>query len=300
MVVAHPTSPVSRVKLDTLAVFTDFSAGANTALKCAAEIARRFKAGMVLAHAYNPIPAFVTAEAAMEFEPLDDMRQSTQNRLLEQTEASFLQGVNCTTLLTMGDATDLLEELKDTDLIVVGTAGERGLTKATIGSTAEKLFRTSTLPVLTVGPRCLCTGEQGSHIKTVLYSTDFSAGAELALPYALFFAGEHGAELILLHVKDDKDVPFTFDRAMASEEPLDKLRGLVLEGAGLQGNPTCTVGFGRPDAVILSEASARKADLIVMGARGTGALTSIVSHFGGGTAYQVAADAFCPVLTIRI
>ena len=190
MVAPHPISHVSHVKLDSLAVFTDFSAGANTALKCAAEIARRFMAGMVLAHAYNPTPAFVTAEAAMEFEPLDDMRQSTQNRLLEQTEASFLQGVNCTTLLTMGDATDLLEELKDTDLIVVGTAGERGLTKATIGSTAEKLFRTSTLPVLTVGPRCLCTGEQGSHIKTVLYSTDFSAGAELTLPYALLFAEE--------------------------------------------------------------------------------------------------------------
>jgi len=299
MVTAHRISPLSQVKIETIAVLTDFSSGAEMALRCAVEFARAYHAGLVLAHAYNPISAFVTPEAALAYQPLDDMRQAMQDRLLGQTEASFLQGVNCTTLLSMGEALNLLEDLKHVDLIVVGTSGETGLVKAAIGSTAERIFRSSTTPVLTVGPHCRCTGKGEATVKTVLYSTDFSPGADIALPYAVSLAKKNDAELVLLHVKDDKDVPFSFDRAMASEEPLERLRGLVPEDADLPKGPTCFVGFGKPDAVILDEANSRNADLIVMGARGTGALTSIVSHFGGGTAYKVAASAKCPVLTIR-
>ncbi len=299
MVTAHPISPMSQVKIETIAVLTDFSSGAEMALRCAVEFARAYAAGLVLAHAYNPISAFVAPEAALAYQPLDDMRQAMQDRLLRQTEASFLQGVNCTTLLSMGEALNLLEDLKHVDLIVVGTSGETGLVKAAIGSTAERIFRSSTTPVLTVGPHCRCTGKGEATVKTVLYSTDFSSGAEIALPYAVSLAKRNDAELVLLHVKDDKDVPFSFDRAMASEEPLEQLRGLVPEDADLPKGPTCFVGFGKPDAVILDEANSRNVDLIVMGARGTGALTSIVSHFGGGTAYKVAASAKCPVLTIR-
>lgn len=299
MVTAHQISPLSRVKIETIAVLTDFSMGAETALRCAVELARAYHAGLVLAHAYNPISAFVTPEAALAYQPLDDMRQAMQDRLLRQTETSFLQGVNCTTLLRMGEASNLLEDLKHADLIVVGTSGETGIMKAAIGSTAETIFRSSTSPVLTVGPHCCCSGKGEATVKTVLYSTDFSPGADIALPYAVSLAKKNNAEIVLLHVKDDKDVPFTFDRVMASEEPLEHLRGLVPEDAGLHKSPTCFVGFGKPDAVILDEANSRNADLIVMGARGTGALTSIVSHFGGGTAYKVAASAKCPVLTIR-
>jgi nucleotide-binding universal stress UspA family protein len=299
MVTAHQISPLSQVKIETIAVLTDFSSGAEMALRCAVEFARAYHAGLVLAHAYNPISAFVTPEAALTYQPLDDMRQAMQDRLLGQTEASFLQGVNCTTLLSMGEALNLLEDLKHVDLIVVGTSGEAGLVKAAIGSTAERIFRSSTTPVLTVGPHCRCTGKGEAAVRTVLYSTDFSPGADIALPYAVSLAKKNEAELVLLHVKDDKDVPFSFDRAMVSEEPLERLRGLVPEDGDLHRGPTCFVGFGKPDAVILDEANRRNADLIVMGARGTGALTSIVSHFGGGTAYRVAASARCPVLTIR-
>lgn len=299
MVTAHPVSPLSQVKIETIAALTDFSSGAEMALRCAVEFARAYHAGLVLAHAYNPISAFVTPEAALAYEPLDDMRKAMQDRLLGQTEASFLQGVNCTTLLSMGEALNLLEDLKHVELIVVGTSGEAGFVKAAIGSTAERIFRSSTIPVLTVGPYCRCTGKGEATLKTVLYTTDFSPGAEVALPYAVSLARKNEAQLVLLHVKGDKDVPFTFDRAMASEEPMARLRNLVPGDADLHKSPTCFVGFGIPDAVILDEATSRNADLIVMGARGTGALTSIVSHFGGGTAYKVAASAKCPVLTIR-
>jgi nucleotide-binding universal stress UspA family protein len=86
---------------------------------------------------------------------------------------------------------------------------------------------------------------------------------------------------------------------MASAEPLEKLRRLITDSPG----PKCTtkfvIGFGTPAAVIVEEAAMRNASVIVMGDRGAGAFASAVSHFRGGTAYRVVANADCPVLTIR-
>lgn len=202
-------------------------------------------------------------------------------------------------MLCVGGTQDLLDALTNADLIVVGTSGGRGLEKAAFGSTAEAVFRSAKVPVLTVGPHSQSGSKASGTIQAVLYATDFSSGVEIALPYAILIAKEHEVELILLHVKDDKDVPFSFERAMASAEPLERLHKLILDDTALARKPIPVVAFGKPEKVILEEAQKHHADLIVMGARGIGALIDVVSHFGGGTAYRVAADATCPVLTIR-
>lgn len=295
MATAHQTPSESRLRMKKIAVLTDFSRGTDTALRYAAVFARTYGAGVVVAHAYIlPTAAFAAPEVSLTYEAMEYQRQSLENRLRKQTETASLRDINCTTLLRAGACKDLLEDLSDADLIVVGTSGEAGLEKAALGSSAETIFRSSAIPVLTVGPHCHCDGEGEASIKTVLYATDFSPGAKAASPYALSIAKERQAELVLLHVKDDKDVPFSFERTMASEEPLEKLRELATANKTI-----CVVGFGRPDAVILEEARNREVDLIVIGARGVGAFASVVSHFGGGTAYKVAAGADCPVLTIR-
>jgi nucleotide-binding universal stress UspA family protein len=136
-------------------------------------------------------------------------------------------------------------------------------------------------------------------INTILYATDFPYVSSLALPYALSIAREHSAKLVLLHVSREKDVPFSFDRGMASAEPLEHLRKLVPGEIDLECQPTYVVAFGTPEERILREAKKQHADMIVVGARGTSRLASAISHLGGGTAYRVAADADCPVLTIR-
>jgi nucleotide-binding universal stress UspA family protein len=136
-------------------------------------------------------------------------------------------------------------------------------------------------------------------LNTILYATDFSSASDLALPYAFSIAKEHHAHLVLLHVAHENDVPFSFDRAMAGAEPLEHLRKLVHEGIGLERQASYVVGFGTPGATIIQEAKTEQADLIVVGARGPSSLASAMSHLGGGTAYRVAADADCPVLTIR-
>ena len=265
------------------------------------------KASLVLAHAYvPPYYAFAAPEANLVYRAFHDLSEDLSARLKAKASAACLQDLRCTTLLREGTASDLLDELRDADLIVVGTSGATGFEKAALGSTAEAIFRSSKVPVLTVGPNCCC-GVAAIGLNTVLYATDFSNGAAMALPYAVSISSEHNANLVLLHVSPDQNTGFSFERTMASIEPLDKLHKLMNENTAefiesdIDPNfkPTYLVAFGNPEKVIVEEAKNRKADLIVMGAHGAGELVSLRTHFGGSTAYDVAVHADCPVLTIR-
>jgi nucleotide-binding universal stress UspA family protein len=230
---------------------------------------------------------------------LEASRKRWADQLLSKIGAAHLSDIKCTAVLHQGTPKELLEELGDVDLIVVGTSGAKGVEKAAMGSTAETIFRSSTVPVLTVGPNCRCHGPEAIALNTILYATDFSAVSDLALAHAFSIAREHHAHLVLLHVAHENDVPFSFDRAMAGAEPLEHLRELVHAEIDLERQATYVVGFGTPAATIIKEAKSEQADLIVVGARGPSTLASAISHLGGGTAYRVAADADCPVLTIR-
>ena len=286
-------------KIRKIAVLTDFSQNADTALRFAAAFARGQGADIVLAHAYLPAScAYAAPDVKLVYQSLDASRKRWADQLLSKIGAAHLSDITCTAVLHQGTPKELLEELRAVDLIVVGTSGAKGVEKAALGSTAETIFRSSTVPVLTVGPNCRCHWPEAIALNTILYATDFSPVSDLALPYAFSIAREHHAHLVLLHVAHENDVPFSFDRAMAGAEPLEHLRGLVPEGMGLEGQVSYVVGFGTPAATIIQEAKSEQADLIVVGARGTSSVASAISHLGGGTAYHVAADAECPVLTI--
>jgi nucleotide-binding universal stress UspA family protein len=297
---AVPVAPHGHPKIRKVAVLTDFSENAEHALRFAARIARRVRANIVLAHAdIPPTYIFAAPEVKLVYDALAHWRERLRHSLLNLTNASYLQDIGCTIWVHEGSARELLKDLRDADLIVVGTSGKTGLQKITLGSTAEEIFRSSAIPVLTVGPHCSRSGTDELRIKTVLYAADFSAGADAALAYAQSIAGEHDASLILLHVLNDNDAPFSFERTMASAEPLEKLRRLIPDSPGLKCTTKFVIGFGAPAAVIVEEAAMRNASVIVMGDRGAGAFASAVSHFRGGTAYRVVANADCPVLTVR-
>ena len=180
------------------------------------------------------LASFQLPQVKLIDEALAHWRERLRASLLNQTKAIYLQDIECTVLLHEGTPRELLEALRDADLIVVGTSGRTGLQKINLGSTAEEIFRSSTIPVLTVGPYCGCSGTEEMTIETVLYATNFSSGEDAALSYALSLAGEHDASLILLHAVNDEDMLFSFERTMASAEPLEKLRLLVPDTSTLK------------------------------------------------------------------
>src|SRR5271163_2489422 len=182
---AAPLTLQTQPKIRTVAVLTDFSENAENALRFAARIARRARANIVLAHAEIPPPCiFAAPEVKLIYDALAHWRERLGLSLRNLTNSIYLRNIGCSVLLHEGSPGELLRDFRDADLIVVGTSGKTGLQKVSLGSTAEEIFRSSAIPVLTVGPHCSCSGADELRIETVLYATDFSAGANAALSYA--------------------------------------------------------------------------------------------------------------------
>jgi nucleotide-binding universal stress UspA family protein len=80
------------------------------------------------------------------------------------------------------------------------THGRTGLKHVFLGSTAERIVRHSSSPVLVTHGNAL-QANNGSRfrIKTILVPVDFSNCSREGLRYAIAFANEFGAKIILLH-----------------------------------------------------------------------------------------------------
>jgi len=299
MATTHRIAALNELKIAKIAVLTDFSPAADTALRYAATVARSCGAGIVLAHAYlPPACAYAAPEAALVFDAFDSYREHLENRLRRATQEPWLKDIRCSVALCQGGPSDLLEELKDADVVVVGTSGQTGLRKALLGSTAEMVFRTCNKPVLTVGPQCHCTGEGKAELGTVLCAVDLSSGTTGALDYALSIVRQTELNLLLLYVIEGSEIIFALEQACARAEAFQELRKLVPEDAATSTRTHYLMDFGDVDTAILNQARAHNASMIVMGAHRTSRVPAIASRFAGGTAYSVAANSLCPVLTI--
>ena len=142
-------------------------------------------------------------------------------------------------------------------------------------------------------------------LKKILVPIDFSEESKKALLYALPFAEQFGAEIILLHVVtpmirpegymivpvalEGRTVAWMYER----EQQLASLRhreiGEMIKGGNI-------VQMGKPDQEIITLAKARKVDLIIIATHGYSGLKHVVL---GSTAERVVRHAPCPVLIVR-
>ena len=197
---------------------------------------------------------------------------------------------------------------------MLGTHGRGGLSKLALGSVAEEVLRLASCPVLTIGPQAILPSANGVQFKAVLFATDFGPACAKAFRYALFFAEDCKAQLILLHIADPIH---TFNVGL---EPLDqggylqnelaesqaemrensarKLWKLIPSDARLAVMPKYLVETGFQAEGILSVAAMHKADLIVMGANEVRS-ARLASHIPWAVTHQVLCEARCPVLTVR-
>lgn len=137
----------------------DFSAGADRALVVAGDLALTFGARVVLLHV-TPLPPGMLPTTLIQ--PGDSPSQITVAEYT--TRAAAVQLEKCANSLRERDvpveivallggvAETILEEAKrrESDVIVMGTHGRRGLAHLLIGSVAEKVVRQAPVPVLTV------------------------------------------------------------------------------------------------------------------------------------------------------
>ena len=133
---------------------TDLSPGAEEALDYACELARQFGATIHLLNVIA-IPALGVPElgVAMASSVIDSLVKDNQEALEALAERKCVKAKMGQHLLRTGDARDVIPNVAEeigADLIVMGTHGRRGLSRALLGSVAEYIVRTSHVPVLTV------------------------------------------------------------------------------------------------------------------------------------------------------
>jgi nucleotide-binding universal stress UspA family protein len=132
----------------------------------------------------------------------------------------------------------------------------------------------------------------------ILTAVDFSPKSLEAFRVAVETARAHSASLHLLHVIEARPaVPVEasaeiFQKAKTAVEQLVASSQPALEETTF----TTEIASGRAFDEILSRAREWRADLIVLGAKGTTALEDIIL---GGTAEQVMKEAPCSVLIVR-
>ena len=147
---------ISTMLPKNILVPTDLSAGAEEALDFACELARTFGATVHLLNVIS-IPALGVPElgVAMASTVIDSIIKDNEGAMEALAKKKCVAASIGQVLLRTGDARDVIlstaREL-GVDMIVMGTHGRRGVSRALLGSVTETIVRAAPCPVLTVRP----------------------------------------------------------------------------------------------------------------------------------------------------
>lgn len=142
---------------------TDFGDASERARQIATEIAAKFGARLTLAHFWE-VPAYPylgSLYASWDF--VTPVGQAAEQQLSKTLAEVRLRISDATSICRMGSPWQEILRVIDeahADLVVMGTHGRKGIARALLGSVAEKLVRTSPVPVLTVSTLEAATGAE--------------------------------------------------------------------------------------------------------------------------------------------
>jgi len=148
---SNPTAEYEEINVRKILVPTDFSPASKTALWYALRIAERRNSEITLLHVLEPQDPAVLADprAAVSFS-----EQESEEALRGLVDSAKTVGaVRTNSMFRTGVAThEIIEAAKelDVDLIVIATHGFTGWKRFALGSTAERVARAATCPVLVV------------------------------------------------------------------------------------------------------------------------------------------------------
>jgi len=287
-------------RLKSVLVATDFSETSQKALRHALAIARHYGAKLYLAHVVSSL-GFTLAGADALNAATEAAKRDAHHLETRLVESGALAGLHHEFIIGQGAVWEMLNQVirqEQVDLIVNGTHGRRALRKVLLGSVAEQIFRYADCMVFTVGPGSYQESRVDDLLpnRTFLFLTDFTEASLHALPYAISYANQFGAKLVLLHVVHTSANP----KGLLHRASLQRLEELILNST-LKVRPEFVVEYcsaGPISETILETAEQLKVDLIIMGLRRSRHVEA-ASHVPWATAYEVVCGAGCPVVTAR-
>ncbi len=291
----------------------DFATEPERALAAAAAI-RADDAWLTLLHAIAPVNPKRVDIPGFDLETFDARCAESAERDLRPL-VSLVGAERTETVIPIGHPAEEIvarAEHDDSDLIVMTTSHRRGLSRLFLGSVAEEVLRRTRCSVLTVPTLDADAARAGRHpfpIRSIVVPVDLSGRAWTGVHAAIEIAVNHGAEVHVLHVVDERggDVLLpglsagpnvvnlleqgkTYAKDLITAE-VDRIRGaassLKVEGHAL---------LGHPANAIADFAAGRDADLVVLSSQGR---SGLADQLLGSTAERVVRRVGCPVLTVR-
>jgi len=137
---------------------TDCAKGSEDAAVYARSLTRQYGARLIVLHVVdNAIEASGFYVPHMSYEKLDEDEESAEARELRKYCIRLFGGVKdcCESIILSGEPhVEILKVAaqKDIDLIVMGSGERSGVDSLFFGSTAKKVLKRSTVPVLIVPP----------------------------------------------------------------------------------------------------------------------------------------------------
>ena len=281
----------------------DFSESSETALKYAAELATTTGGKLFPMHAHEVPVAFFPDLAPMStVEWSTKLREQATKRLGRVIEDGCPQDLVEGFEIVEGAPHRVITETAakvNADAIVMGTHGRNVVTRLLMGSVAERVVRTSSVPVFTVRP------DSPRSIKRILVATDFSEPSRRALMFARDLGAKCGAQTEVVHVHVD---PFAVYRDLPRESLwanetqfqayLVGLKAMLdKEAKGVfEADVPTHVERGLAADKVLSCAGDCGADLLCVGTTGKGAIERALM---GSVAQKLLRTCTIPVVTVH-
>jgi nucleotide-binding universal stress UspA family protein len=287
----------TRIAVDHVLIATDFSQQSELALQFGVDFARLFGAHAEIAYVL-PTEEYALAGAEGMLVGRDSVRRDLLALKAKlQGMAAYDDDAECKVTMLEGPIADSLLDCaqeNSADLIVVGTHGRGGLGKAFLGSVAERIFRHSSVPVLTIGPN-IHPRQRFPELRHLLAPCDLTAKSHPAVHSACSLAASQHSWLTVLHIVGHADMGMKIDPERVKAGIRERLTQIVGDDCtGL--DVSYRVEAGRVASTILEVAAGENSDLIVLGVQPS---TGVLDRFMWPVAYEVVCGATCPVLTIR-
>ncbi|WIY00411.1 universal stress protein [Amycolatopsis mongoliensis] len=287
-----------------LVVGVDGSAGALTAVRWAARVARERRLALRLVHALPELPP-PYPRGDPTFDQVKAAVTTRGERMLAEARATAAEaepGIEVTTSLRSERPADaLVSEAKDATMLVLGTPGLRPLGRVLLGSVSVALAAHAPCPVTLVRPHA--GDDEPPAEGPVVVGVDGAPAGEEAIAAAFEEASWRGARLIAVHCWHEAFLSSIFEEgrwtmdSSTVEEREHELLAQRLAG-WREKYPDVVVDrvvlAGRPAERLLDLAD--RAQLLVVGSRGRGGLRGLAL---GSTSQSLMSYALCPVLVVR-
>ncbi|SEH15459.1 Nucleotide-binding universal stress protein, UspA family [Natronorubrum sediminis] len=291
--------------IDSILIPTDDSEGALAGAKHAIALASRTGADV---HVLSVVAVHsdwegITDAAESMYASFEDDAEDAVETIADMVRSHDSE-LEVTTTVKRGTPFQSIREYatrREIDVIAMGTKGRDGLDRVLLGSVTENVLRTARTPVLAVPPTTDTTEVDDIAFDEFLLPTDGSDGAAVAADWGIGLAGRLESMIHTVYSVDTsrlskRNAPDELLEALeqSGEDAIDGVRTQATE-AGV--SITGAITTGSPADVILTSATERDVDMIVMGTHGR---TGIGQWFLGSVTENVVRQADVPVFCVPV